>query len=55
MHHDVFRVSNDPSELRTGIVMSCVYVIGSKMTKSKRLIFSRGPDNKHMSLIISAW
>jgi len=52
MHHDVFRVSNDPSEVCTGIVMSFVYVIGNKMTKSKRLIFLGGPADKQVSLII---
>jgi len=35
-------VSNDPSEGCTGIVMSRVYVIGSKNTKSKRFKFLAG-------------
>jgi hypothetical protein len=35
-HPDVFRVSNDPNEGCTGIVMGYVYVIGNKKSKSKR-------------------
>ena len=35
-HPDLFRVSNDPNERYTGIVMSCVYVIGNKKSKSKK-------------------
>jgi hypothetical protein len=39
---DVFRVSNDPNEGCTGIVMSCVYVIGNKKSESKRFKVLRG-------------
>ena len=35
-HPHVFRVSNDPNEGCNGIVMSYVYVIGNKKSKSKR-------------------
>jgi hypothetical protein len=42
-HPDVFRVSNDPNEGCTGIVMSCVYVNGNKKSESKRFRVLRGP------------
>jgi len=42
-HPDVFRVSNDPNEGCTGIVMSFVYVIVDKKSKSKRLKVLRRP------------
>ena len=40
---DVFSVSNDTNEGYTGIVMSCVYVIGNKKTKWKRFRVLRLP------------
>ena len=40
---DVFRVSNDPNEGCTGIVMSRLYVIGNKMSKSKGFKVLSGP------------
>jgi len=42
-HPDVFRVSNDPNEGCTGIVMSCVYVMENKKSESKRMKVLRGP------------
>ena len=36
-------MSNDPNEGYTGVVMSCMYVIGNKKTKSKRFRVLRGP------------
>jgi hypothetical protein len=45
-HPDVFRVSNDPNEGCTGMVMSYAYVIRNKMKKSKRFKVLRGPIGK---------
>ena len=38
-HLDVLRLSNDPNECSTDIVMSCLYVIRSKKTMKKIQIF----------------
>jgi len=41
-------VSNDPSEVCNGIVMSCVYVIGNK-NKTEKIIFLSGPIGKQVT------
>jgi hypothetical protein len=49
-HLDVLRLSNDPNEGCTDIVMSCLYVIRNKKPQSKRVNVLRGPVDKQVSL-----
>ena len=49
-HLDVLRLSNDPNEGYTDIVMSCLYVIRNKKAQSQRFKVLRGPVGKQVSL-----
>jgi len=51
LHPDVFKVSNDPNEGCTGIVVSCVYVIGNKKSKLKIFKVLSGPVGKQVTLL----